>query len=64
MAKDVRLYLDEAKTLGLPVEIAEAVQQIWERTLRAEGAESDFTSVIKPMEEAAGVIVKGGRQSL
>ncbi|MGW4095840.1 NAD(P)-dependent oxidoreductase [Mycobacterium sp. NPDC004974] len=62
MAKDVRLYLDEAATLGLPVEMAETVQRIWEQTLRAEGPESDFTSVIKPMEKAAGVIVEGGHR--
>lgn len=59
MAKDVRLYLDEARTLGLPAEIAEAVQQIWEHTVQAEGLDSDFTTVIKPMERAAGVIVEG-----
>ena len=59
MAKDVRLYLDEATALGLPVEMAETVQRIWEQTLRTEGAESDFTSVVKPMEQVAGVIVKG-----
>jgi 3-hydroxyisobutyrate dehydrogenase-like beta-hydroxyacid dehydrogenase len=60
MAKDVRLYLDEATALGLPVEMAQTVQRIWEQTLRAEGPESDFTSVIKPMENAAGVTVEGG----
>lgn len=59
MAKDVRLYLTEAASLGLPVAMAEAVQSIWEQTLHAEGAESDFTSVIKPMERTAGVIVEG-----
>ncbi|WP_135453961.1 NAD(P)-dependent oxidoreductase [Mycobacterium sp. DL99] len=62
MAKDVRLYLDEATTLGLPAEMAETVQRIWEQTLHAEGPESDFTSVIKPMEKAAGVIVEGGHR--
>ena len=62
MAKDVRLYLEEATTLGLPVEMAETVQRIWEQTLRAEGPESDFTSVIKPMEKTAGVIVEGGHR--
>lgn len=61
MAKDVRLYLDEATALGLPVEMAATVQGIWEQTLRDEGSESDFTSVIKPMEHAAGVIVRGGQ---
>ena len=59
MAKDVGLYLDEAASLGLPVEMAATVQRIWEQTLRTEGADSDFTSVIKPMEKAAGVIVEG-----
>ncbi|MEV0669934.1 NAD(P)-dependent oxidoreductase [Mycobacterium sp. NPDC050441] len=59
MAKDVGLYLDEAVSLGLPVEMAATVQRIWEQTLHSEGAESDFTSVIKPMEKTAGVIVEG-----
>ncbi|OMC28378.1 oxidoreductase [Mycobacterium sp. GA-1841] len=59
MTKDVRLYLSEATALGLPIEMAEAVQRIWEQTLRDEGPESDFTSVIKPMEKVAGVIVEG-----
>ena len=50
MVKDVRLYLDEARTLGVPVEIAEAVARLWEATLNDEGADSDFTSAIKPIE--------------
>jgi 3-hydroxyisobutyrate dehydrogenase-like beta-hydroxyacid dehydrogenase len=57
MVKDVRLYLDEARTLGVAVEIAEAVARLWEATLNDEGADSDFTSVIKPIERAAGVTV-------
>ena len=59
MVKDVRLYLEEARALGLPTRIADAVAALWENTLEAEGPESDFTSVIKPIEAAAGVIVKG-----
>jgi 3-hydroxyisobutyrate dehydrogenase-like beta-hydroxyacid dehydrogenase len=62
MVKDVRLYLDEAKALGVPVEIAEAVMRLWETTLHDEGADSDFTSAIKPIERAAGVIV-GARKT-
>ena len=57
MVKDVRLYLDEAKALGVPVGIAEAVARLWEATLNDEGADSDFTSAIKPIERAAGVTV-------
>jgi 3-hydroxyisobutyrate dehydrogenase-like beta-hydroxyacid dehydrogenase len=59
MVKDVRLYLDEAKALGVPVEIAEAVARLWEATLNDEGADSDFTSAIKPIERAAGITVGG-----
>ena len=40
-----------------PVEIAEAVARLWEATLNDEGADSDFTSAIKPIERAAGVTV-------
>jgi 3-hydroxyisobutyrate dehydrogenase-like beta-hydroxyacid dehydrogenase len=57
MVKDVRLYLDEAKALGVPVEVAEAVGRLWETAMHDEGAESDFTSAIKPIERAAGIIV-------
>ena len=57
MTKDVRLYLQEAKELGLAAELAEAVGRIWEATLAEEGAESDFTSVIKPLERSADVTV-------
>lgn len=59
MVKDVRLYLDEARALGVPADIAETVARIWETAAHEQGADSDFTSVIKPFEEAAGVTVGG-----
>src|SRR5664279_3017502 len=59
MVKDVRLCLEEAKTLGLSMEVAEAVGRLWEVVIREMGAESDFTSAIKPIEQAAGVVVGG-----
>jgi 3-hydroxyisobutyrate dehydrogenase-like beta-hydroxyacid dehydrogenase len=59
MVKDVRLCLEEAKSLGLSMEVAEAVGRLWEVVIRDMGAESDFTSAIKPIEEAAGVVVGG-----
>lgn len=61
MVKDIRLCLEEAKAAGLSLEIAEAVERLWEVVLRETGADSDFTSVIKPIEEAAGVTVGGRR---
>jgi 3-hydroxyisobutyrate dehydrogenase-like beta-hydroxyacid dehydrogenase len=60
MVKDVRLCLDEMKALGLSMEVAEAVGRLWEVVIRDMGAESDFTSAIKPIEKAAGVVVGGG----
>jgi 3-hydroxyisobutyrate dehydrogenase-like beta-hydroxyacid dehydrogenase len=59
MVKDVRLCLEEMKALGLSMEVAEAVGRLWEVVIREMGAESDFTSAIKPIEKAAGVVVGG-----
>jgi 3-hydroxyisobutyrate dehydrogenase-like beta-hydroxyacid dehydrogenase len=59
MVKDVRLCLEEAKSLGLSMEVAEAVGRLWEVVIREMGPESDFTSAIKPIEKAAGVVVGG-----
>jgi len=61
MVKDVRLALDEMKSLGLKMEVAEAVGRLWEVVIREMGAESDFTAAIKPIEKAAGVVVGGIR---
>ncbi|HWX05494.1 MAG TPA: NAD(P)-dependent oxidoreductase [Bradyrhizobium sp.] len=59
MVKDVRLALEEMKSLGLSMEVAEAVGRLWEVVIRDMGADSDFTSAIKPIEKAAGVVVGG-----
>jgi 3-hydroxyisobutyrate dehydrogenase-like beta-hydroxyacid dehydrogenase len=59
MVKDVRLCLEEAKALGMSMEVAEAVGRLWEVVIREMGAESDFTSAIQPIEKAAGVLVGG-----
>ena len=59
MVKDVRLALEEMKSLGLSLEVAEAVGGLWEVMIREMGAESDFTSAIKPIEKKASVVVGG-----
>jgi 3-hydroxyisobutyrate dehydrogenase-like beta-hydroxyacid dehydrogenase len=59
MVKDVRLYLDEAKALNVSMEVAEAVARLWEVVIDELGPESDFTAAIKPIEQAAGVVVGG-----
>lgn len=57
MVKDVRLYLDEAKALGVPADVAETIARLWESAAQDQGPDSDFTTVIKPLEKAAGVTV-------
>ncbi len=57
MVKDVRLYLEEAGALGLSAQLAEAVAGMWESTLCEQGPDSDFTSIVKVLEQAAGVTV-------
>ena len=57
MVKDVRLCLEEMRSLGLSMEVAEAVGRLWEVVIRDMGADSDFTSAIQPIEQAAGVVV-------
>ena len=49
------------KSLGLSMEVAEAVGRLWEVVIRDMGAESDFTAAIKPIEKAAGVVVGGAK---
>src|ERR1700756_459746 len=59
MVKDIRLALEEMKSLGLSMEVAEAVGRLWEVVIRENGADSDFTSAILPIEKKAGGVVGG-----
>jgi hypothetical protein len=61
MVKDVRLAVEEMRSLGLSMEVAEAVGRLWETVIKEQGAESDFTAAIKSVEKAAGVVVGGAR---
>lgn len=62
MVKDLRLCLQEAAELGLDLRVSEAVGQSWEAALADQGADSDFTTIIRPIEDAAGVIVDGRQE--
>lgn len=61
MVKDVRLYLDEAEALAVPTDVAATIGRLWAKVADDQGPDSDFTTVIKPLEKAAGVTV--GRTS-
>ncbi len=55
MLKDVRLCLQEAKALGVPNEVMSAVAANWEAVNAENGGDSDFSTVIQPLERRAGV---------
>ncbi|HET9360329.1 MAG TPA: NAD(P)-dependent oxidoreductase [Vicinamibacterales bacterium] len=56
--KDVRLCLDEAEALGVPMIAGAAVRQMLAITNAKFGPDSDFTSIAKVVEEWAGVEIK------
>lgn len=57
--KDVRLCLDEAEALGVPMVAGAAVRQMLAITNAKFGPDSDFTSIARVVEEWAGVEIKG-----
>lgn len=52
--KDVRLCLDEAAALGVPMPVGEAVRALLSATNDRYGPESDCTSIARIVEERAG----------
>jgi 3-hydroxyisobutyrate dehydrogenase-like beta-hydroxyacid dehydrogenase len=56
--KDVRLCVDEAETLGVPMLVGAAVRQFLAVTQAKYGPDSDFTSMAKVVEEWAHVEIR------
>lgn len=57
--KDVRLCVDEAEALGVPMVVGAAVREMLAITNAKYGPTSDFTSIARVIEEWAGVEIKG-----
>jgi 3-hydroxyisobutyrate dehydrogenase-like beta-hydroxyacid dehydrogenase len=55
--KDVRLCLEEADALGVPMVVGTAVRQLLAITMASEGANADMTEIVRPLEKWAGVEV-------
>lgn len=60
--KDVRLCIDEAEALGVPMVAGAAVRQMLAVTNAKFGPESDFTSIAKVVEEWAGVEIRSAKK--
>ena len=59
LLKDVKLCMDEAAGLGVPMITGGAIHQLLQITSLRQGADADFTTIVKSVEEWAGVEVKG-----
>ena len=57
--KDVKLCIDEAEAMGVPMVCGAAVRQMLAVTNAMYGPDSDFTSMCKVVESWAGVEVRG-----
>lgn len=57
--KDVRLCIDEAEAMGVPMVAGAVVRQMLAITQAKYGPNSDFTCIAKVLEEWAGVEIRG-----
>jgi 3-hydroxyisobutyrate dehydrogenase len=58
MYKDVKLCLDHAEAVGVPMWVGNAVRQLWAYAVSRGGGNLDFTTIIKYIEAWAGVEVR------
>ncbi|MDE3100642.1 MAG: NAD(P)-dependent oxidoreductase [Chloroflexota bacterium] len=58
--KDVRLGLQMAKTLNVPMPVISGAEQLWSVALAEGGPDQDMTSIVKYFEKWAHVEVTGG----
>ena len=58
MYKDVKLWLEEAERLNAPMWVCSAVRQLWLEANGHFGPESDFTTIVRLVEQWADVLVK------
>src|SRR5579872_5115346 len=58
MLKDVNLFISEAKALGIPIQVIEAVAALLKLTCDELGPDKDITQVVQPIEARAGVEVR------
>ncbi|OLL31232.1 oxidoreductase [Burkholderia sp. SRS-W-2-2016] len=59
MRKDVKLCLEMAETLQVPLWVATAVDRLWMQTVLQVGPNENTTTIVKTIEQWAGVEVRG-----
>lgn len=63
MYKDVRLCLEEAEALGVPMWVANSVKQWWSYAYARGGKTEDFTSLMRYVEEPVGIEVRSRKNA-
>jgi 3-hydroxyisobutyrate dehydrogenase-like beta-hydroxyacid dehydrogenase len=58
MFKDVKLCLDEAEGMGVPMWVGSMVRQLFQLANTQQGPDADFTTIVKCVEQWADVEVK------
>jgi 3-hydroxyisobutyrate dehydrogenase-like beta-hydroxyacid dehydrogenase len=58
MYKDLRLCLEEAEGLGVPMRVGIQVRDMFERATAEYGPDADFTTIVQTIEKSAGVEVR------
>ncbi len=58
-SKDVRLCLEEAEAMGVPMLVGSAARTLLAITQAQFGAQSDFTMMARVVEQWAGVEIRG-----
>jgi 3-hydroxyisobutyrate dehydrogenase-like beta-hydroxyacid dehydrogenase len=58
MMKDVKLCLAEAKALGVPMDVIEAVARLLQLTCDELGPDKDIAAIVQPIENRAGAKVR------
>jgi len=59
LLKDIKLCTDEAAGLGVPMICGNAIRELLAITALRQGGDADFTTIVKTVEEWAGVEVRG-----
>jgi 3-hydroxyisobutyrate dehydrogenase-like beta-hydroxyacid dehydrogenase len=58
-AKDIRLCMEAADTLGIPMPVAQAVRRFLDAAAEKLGYQADMTEMIRVIEEQVGIEVRG-----
>lgn len=60
LTKDVRLCLEQAAALGVPMPVGGAVEQLIELARATSGDDADCTEIVRMIEGWSGVVIGGG----